>query len=136
MVRKFEKSDMEEVMGWFHSRKIDITPDYLPEIGFIVPGICAGFIYKTDANFCIFESFISSPNTTKEEREKALRNVVTEMIEEAKRLNYKDAYGFATSQTMIRLGIEQGFRHLETCSTIIRDLRSPELAANTNIKVG
>lgn len=115
--------DEEEVMGWFHSRKIEMTSDYLPETGFIAPGIAAGFIYKTDGNFCIFEAFISNPNTTKKERESALSSVVTHMIEEAKKLGFKDAYGFATSQSMIRHGMEQGFRYVETCSTIIKDLR-------------
>ena len=123
MVRKFTEDDLDEVIGWFHSRKIEITPEYLPEMGFIMPGIAAGFIYQTDANFCIFESFISNPNTSPEEREGALREIVTLMIAEARLLGFKDAYGFATSQSMIRHGMEQGFRHVETCSTIIKDLR-------------
>lgn len=123
MVRRFTEDDLDEVIGWFHSRKIEITPDYLPEVGMIWPGVAAGFIYQTDANFCIFESFISNPNTTKEERNSALSTIVTHMIKEAKELGYKDAYGFATSQSMIRHGMEQGFRHVETCSTIIKDLR-------------
>jgi hypothetical protein len=123
MVRKFTKDDMEEVMGWFHSRKIEITPDYLPETGFIIQGVAAGFIYRTDANFCIFECFISNPNTTKEERNTALSSIVANMIQEAKALGFKDAYGFATSKSMIRHGMEQGFKHVEKCSTIIRSLR-------------
>lgn len=122
-VRKFEKTDLSEVCGWFHSRNIELTSDYLPETGFIEPGIAAGFIYKTDANFCIFESFVSNPNTTKEEREHALSSIVTNMIEEAKKLGFKDAYGFATSQSMIRHGLEQGFKKVEVCTTIIKDLR-------------
>lgn len=123
MVRRYTKMDEEEVMGWFHSRKLDITPDYLPQIGFIEPGVAAGFIYRTDSNFCIFECFISNPNTSRSEREMALRQIVTDMIVEAKNLGYKDAYGFATSQSMIRHGMEQGFKHVETCSTIVRSLR-------------
>jgi hypothetical protein len=123
MVRQFTENDIEEVIGWFHSRKIEITSDYLPKTGFIAPGVAAGFIYRTDANFCIFECFISNPNTTKEERNTALNSIVTHMIEKAKNLGYKDAYGFATSQSMIRHGMEQGFRYVETCSTIIKDLR-------------
>ena len=123
MVRRYTKEDEKEVIGWFHSRKIDITPDYLPKVGYIQSGIAAGFIYQTDANFCIFESFISNPNTSKSERKEALREIVTEMIKEAKQLGYKDAYGFATSPTMINHGYEQGFRFVEKCTTIIKDLR-------------
>lgn len=122
MARKFEETDMEEVIGWFHSRKIEITPDYLPKTGFIVPGICAGFIYKTDASFCIFESFISNPNSPRSVRQEALRDVVSEMIKESKRMGFKQAFGFATSQTMINIGMEQEFKFVETCSTIVRNL--------------
>lgn len=122
MIRKFQKSDTEEVIGWFHSRKIEVTSDYLPETGFIEPGIAAGFIYRTDANFCIFECFVSNPNTSPVEREVALSLIVTKMIAEAKNMGFKKAYGFATSQTMIRRGQEQGFKFLETCSTIVKDL--------------
>jgi len=123
MIRRFNKTDLEEVLGWFHSRKIDVTADYLPETGFIEPGIAAGFIYKTDANFCIFESFISNPNTTPIEREVALSLIVTKMITEAKNMGFKDAYGFATSQSMIRHGLEQGFKRVDVCTTIVKDLR-------------
>lgn len=122
MVREYTKYDYDEVSTWFHERNIPITEDYLPRHGFIVPGIAAGFIYSTDANFCIFESFISSPNVSRHEREEALRNIVSAMIKKAKELEFKDAYGFATSQTMIRHGYEQGFKFVETCSTIIKDL--------------
>lgn len=123
MFRKVKYDDLDEILGWFKSRKIELTPDYLPETGFIVPGIAAGFIYKTDANFCIFESFVANPNATPGSREEALNCIVEAMIKEAQKMGYKDAYGFATSQSMIRRGKAQGFKHVEHCETIIKDLR-------------
>lgn len=121
-VRKYEKSDLNEVLGWFHVRNIEMAADYLPETGFIEPGIAAGFIYKTDANFCIFESFISNSDINGSFRHKALSEIVTAMIDESKKMGYKQAFGFATSQTMIRIGMEQEFKFVETCSTIVRTL--------------
>lgn len=122
MVRRFTKEDEEEVIGWFHSRKIEITPDYLSKTGFIVPGIAAGFIYSTDANFCIFESFIGNPNCSRSDRQVALRDVVNEMIKESKQMGFKQAFGFATSKTMLEIGDETDFKFVETCSTIVRQL--------------
>jgi len=122
MVRRFKETDMEEVISWFHSRKIDVSPEYLPPTGFIEPGIACGFLYKTDANFCIFECFISAPNTAGYVRDETLRNIVTEMIREAKELGFKQAFGFATSKSMIAHGYEQGFRYVEECTTIVKDL--------------
>jgi hypothetical protein len=122
MVRQFTESDIEEVMGWFHSRKIEITPDYFPKTGFIEPGVAAGFLYSTDSNWCIFECFIGNPNISSEERQKALREIVPVMIEKAKLMGYKQAFGFAVSQTMLQIGMENAFKFVETCSTIVRKL--------------
>lgn len=123
MVRKYSDSDFEQVSSWFNKRNIPIEQDYLPKHGFIEPGVAAGFIYSTDANFCIFECFIGNPAKSKEERDVALNDIVAAMIGEAKELGFKDAYGFATSQNMIRRGMEQGFKPLEMCSMIVKDLR-------------
>jgi len=114
---------MEEIICWFHERNLKITPDYLSPTGFIEPGVCAGFIYATDSNFVIFESFISNPHTTKEQRRAALERVVAEMIIEAKEMGYKQAFGFAVSPTMINIGMEQGFKKVEQCTTIVKSLR-------------
>lgn len=123
MIRRFNKADLEEVLSWFHSRGIDITEDYLSPTGFIVPGKACGFIYATDANFVIFESFVGNPKITSEERQEALRKIVPAMIEEAKQMGYKQAFGFAVSKTMIKIGYENEFKFVETCSTIHRNLR-------------
>jgi len=123
MIRAYQKSDFEEVSSWFHKRNIPITESYLPKHGFISPGIAAGFIYSTDANFCIFECFISNPNTEENTRDMELKKIVTAMIQQAKELGFEEAYGFATSQGMIRRGAEQGFKFVETTSTIHRNLR-------------
>lgn len=122
LIRKITDKDLNEIMGWFHSRNIKITPEYLPQTGFIVPGIAAGFIYRTDANFCIFESFIGNPKRPYTERQEALRHIVPIMIQEARDMGYKEAFGFATSKTMIQIGDENDFKFVETCSTIMRPL--------------
>src|ERR1700677_1161763 len=122
MVRKYQKTDYKEVESWFHKRNIPITEDYLPEHGFIAPGIAAGYLYATDANFCLFECFISDPSVAKSECHKALREIVTCLIQEAKELGFKDAFGFATSKTMIEIGYEQDFKFVEKCTTIQRVL--------------
>ena len=122
-VKRVIEQDLDEIIGWFHSRNIEITPEYLSPTGFIVPSIAAGFVYATDSNFCVFESFISNPNTTADERKIALTAIVSAMIQEAREMGYADAYGFATSSTMIQHGLEQGFKVVDTCTTIVRDLR-------------
>lgn len=122
MVHRVTEEDLEEVISWFHKRNLEITPDYFPTTGFIVSGKAAGFVFATDSNFCIFECFIGNPEISREERQEALRHIVPAMIEEAKEMGYKQAFGFATSSTMIQIGIENEFKLIETCSTIVRNL--------------
>ena len=124
MLRKYNKTDFNEISTWFQDRKIAIQEDYLSKTGFIVPDTAAGFLYRTDANFCIFECFIGNPKKTSEERDAALNSIVAALIGEAKEMGFKEVYGFATSQSMIRRGFEQGFKQLETCTMIVKDLRS------------
>lgn len=121
-VRRYTDDDLDEVMGWFHSRNIEITPDYLPPTGFIVPGTAAGFIFATDSNWCVFECFIGNKNITREQRQAALRLIVPEMLKEAKEMGYSQVFGFATSQTMIQIGYENEFKYIENCISITRNL--------------
>lgn len=122
MVRQYNMTDYTEIADWFQQHDIPIKEAYIPEYGFIEPGIAAGFIYQTDANFCIFECFISNPKAPQEERIKALKNIVKQMIIEARAMGYQQVFGFATSQTMIKIGMENDFKFVETCSTIVKDL--------------
>lgn len=122
MVRPYNTTDLKEIMEWFLQRKIPITPDYFPKHGFIVPGVAAGFIFSTDSNFCIFECFISNPNSPRTLRREALEKIVASMIQKAKELEFREAYGFATSKTMIEIGKEQGFKFIEKCDSIVRQL--------------
>jgi len=122
MVRKYTKKDWKEVSSWFQERNIPFTEDLLPEHGFIIPGIAAGYLYATDSNFCIFEGFVANPKADRNSRKEGLRLIVTELIKQAKELEFKQVFGFAASKTMIKIGFEQGFKLVETCSTIVRKL--------------
>jgi len=122
MVRKYQKSDYKEVESWFHKRDIPITEDYLPPTGFIVPGKAAGYIFRSDGNFCVFECFVGNPNCSKLERKIALQQIVAVMIQEAKQMGFKEVYGFATSKLMLEIGYAQGFEFIEKCDSIRRIL--------------
>lgn len=122
MVRRYIDTDFEQVESWFKARNIPISKDYLSQTGFIEPGKAAGWIFSTDSNWCIFECFVGNPNCTHQERKEALREIVKEMIKESKELGFKEAFGFATSQTMLQIGMENEFKIIETCSSIVRKL--------------
>lgn len=47
----------------------------LPQLGVIVPGVAAGFLYRTDSSLGFLDGFISNPAAPKEERAAALLHI-------------------------------------------------------------
>ena len=80
-VRKYNPSDYFTVASWWSKQKWPVIPsDHLPEHGFIVDGIAAGFLYKTDSKFALLEFVIANPDTSKEDRSKALDLVIDSLL--------------------------------------------------------
>lgn len=87
---KFEKIEhYEDVCYWWSQHDWSQLPrDALPKTGFIVEGVAAGFLYKTDSQFAILEFIISNKNAKKEDRKQAVDLVVKNLIDEAKNSGY------------------------------------------------
>ena len=89
-VRAFNKSDYSTVCEWWAAHKWPVIAyELLPSTGLIVEDRCAGFIYKTDSGFCLFEWVVSNPNTNKEERSEALDTLINEGIKLSKEMGFK-----------------------------------------------
>lgn len=67
--------------GWDQPEMIRCT---LPECGFIVEGVAAGFIYLTDASMAILEGFVANPALIHEERDAALDEITKRLMLYAK----------------------------------------------------
>lgn len=121
--RKYTDRDFEEVRSWYIKRGIVMEARDLPQTGFIVPGIAAGFIMKTDTSCCILEPFIANPFTLKGSREVALDSIFENLIKEAQDLGFKKIFGFSTHLKMIWRAQSFGFRVIETGSlTVVKDI--------------
>lgn len=121
MVRRYEDRDFAEVDSWFGAQRngAHLDKGALPEIGFIVSEVACGFLYKTDSNMCILETFVANPRAHKEVRDEAVHTVIRRLIALSKELGFKYVYGFSTSQSMIKRGLEHGFKVQETSTTIV-----------------
>lgn len=83
--RPFDEVDMEEVNGWYCSRGMrPLSYHMFPDVGYIVPGIGAGFLYQTDSSLCFIDGYISSPVSTREERREAFDLITNAIIRTAK----------------------------------------------------
>jgi hypothetical protein len=77
--------DYQTVCGWWEAHGWPQLPtNLLPANGFIVEGLCAGFLYKTDSAFAILEFVVGNPSSDKIERGEALKVLIERAIESAR----------------------------------------------------
>lgn len=121
--RKYRDEDFEEIRSWFDKRGIPLELESLPKVGFIMPGIAAGFLMQTDTTTCILEPFIANPFTLKKSREVALDSIFELLLKEAKSLGFKKVFGFSTHLKMVWRAQSFGFKVIETNNlTVYKDL--------------
>ena len=121
--RKYTSEDFNQVRDWYNNRSLAPIEDLLPQVGFIVPGIAAGFLMQTDTKCCILEPFISNPFAESLDRKDALDLIMGELILEAYRLGYNRIYGFSTRPSMIERAKQYGFEIVEKDSkTLCKEL--------------
>lgn len=122
-IKQFEESDLKEIASWYRARNIPIPDaDMIPSVGFIIPGIAAGFLIRTDVKLAIIGDFISNSQTSSEERSEALDRIASALCSEAKLLGFK----YVTCSTQLG-SIEQRakkfkFRYLGTFLSYFREV--------------
>lgn len=112
-IREYSQQDYYEVSQWFRDQTgHDIPRDLLSNIGFIVPGIAAGFLITTNVNCCFLEPFIANPDIPSANRDIALRKILTQLEQAAEKLNIRITYGISTSPTMLDRAKSSGWIEL------------------------
>lgn len=109
-VRPVNASDLKTLQNWYVLH--DQSPEsvyLLSDIGFIVDDYAAAFLYTTNSNVCWIESYISNPNTDKNERKKALDMITDEILKKAKELNYKVIICFIENKSTYNRCLDYGF---------------------------
>lgn len=121
--RKYNHEDFYSIIEWYEARHIRPAQDMIPPTGFIVPGIAAGFLMRTDTSACILEPFIANPHANKEDRDRALNSIMGDLIEEARNLGYDRVFGFSSRESMIERAVFQGFVIVEESTTVCKELK-------------
>lgn len=100
--RKFIQEDLAQVNRWHALHEMPVIGyDDLPEIGFIVPGVCAGFLYQTDSSVCMLDGYISNPESEKNARKDALDAITFLLITTAKDLMFTTIMAFTKNQSVM-----------------------------------
>jgi hypothetical protein len=99
----------DQVRAWVRARNEDITPDALPQTGFIIPGKAAGFLYRTDSSLAWIESLVAAPDLPKEERTQVVDLIVLAVCHKAKELGFRLLMGYTVLDAVVKRAERLGF---------------------------
>ena len=110
IIRPYTELDYWTLAAWWTDHDWPcLDPEMLPKTGFIVEGVCAGFLYKTDSKIAWLEYIISNPKSDKEERNKGLDLVITELCNEAKKCGFEAIFTSSSHDKLINRYKNHGF---------------------------
>jgi len=117
-IKPYNRLDYWELCSWWAGHGwMAPDQDMLPEHGFIINNICAGFLYKTDSKIAWLEFIISNPRSEKLERNKALDLLIEQLYSRAKELGFKAIFTSATHKGLIERYKDHGFVVTDTSMT-------------------
>lgn len=80
-MRQFTYKDVPSINKWLKKQgHPEVTYWDLPKMGFIVPGVAAGFVRQVEGGYGILDSLVSNPLASKETRHRALDSLFTQLI--------------------------------------------------------
>lgn len=109
-IRRYDPSDFETLKAWWDRHGFaGMQPEMLPRIGFVVEGICAGFVYQTDSAWALFEWVVSNPESEKESRRAGLDLLIEAAIHESRELGFKLLFSTIKHPALIKRYENHGF---------------------------
>jgi hypothetical protein len=89
-IKFYNDSDYNMLAKWWIDHdQIPCPRNLLPNLGFIIDDMVAGFLYQTDSGVCFFETVISKKDSDKDERREALDKLIETIVDSAKEMKYK-----------------------------------------------
>ncbi len=110
-IKLFEKEkDYQTICSWWEKHNWPKIPlVMLPQTGYIIDNVCAGFLYQTDSNIAWLEFIISNPDITKENRSKALDILIDKLSETARGLGFTTIFTSSNHPSLINKYENNGF---------------------------
>lgn len=79
--RPFKYSDVNSINKWLEYQGHPVQTYWtLPKLGFIIPGVCAGFIRHVEGGYGILDGLVSNPLVSAKTRHKALDTLFTQLL--------------------------------------------------------
>lgn len=109
-VRPFTSDDLPTAYEWWIAAGWPpMPPEMLPESGYIVDGLCAGWLYQANSRLAKPEWIVGNPKADRAERSKALDLLINHIDEEAKRLGYSAQFTSTKNPALIKRLLAHGY---------------------------
>lgn len=120
-MREFSKNDYRQYHQWFIDRALHPPKqEHLPPTGFIIDGVAAGFLIKTDAHMAILDYYATNPKADSKSRHEALEEITSELIVLASKMKFKAIKVGTCFEDIKERAIKHGFRNLGEYTVLIR----------------
>ncbi len=122
-VLRFNKHFYDEMNSWYTKRELPILiKDILPNTGFIVSEVAAGFLYCCDGNLGLIENFITNPDAKSEDRDEAINIIIDSIEQEAKILGIKYIIGSTKEDSLLMRSLNLNYKDLGKYNLIFKNL--------------
>lgn len=128
IVRPYTPADKDTLDQWWTSHKMPPIPGTsLPQVGFIVEGVGAGFLYKTDSDVAWIENYITNSDTTFADRSEAQDLITAALLAAAGEAGYRRIVACTTVQTVATRALNAGFHGVGAFYVLHKDLNKGDL---------
>lgn len=119
--RRYKDHDYEMVYNWFFSRGI-APPSrlFLPEIGYLVEGVAAGFLVQTDTSVAVLDYMVSGLGVDPSLKARSIVAIADSLIREAEYLGYEAVKCDTLIDSIANKAIDLGFKEQGSFRTFIK----------------
>lgn len=97
-MRRYNSTDKPIMNEWLKPYDMELGDHEWPEIGYIVPGVAMGLLFRMEGNTGFLDSFCTAPGSTKQDRIKALELITEALIQDAKILGLRRLYALTDNE--------------------------------------
>lgn len=110
-MRPFDPTDLPTLNSWYAAHGLqELRAGLIPLVGFIVPNVAAGFLYRTDAaELALIEGYVTNPAATATNRSLALHAITEELLRSARNSGIRTIVGLCRTRSIKRLALKYGF---------------------------
>jgi hypothetical protein len=127
-VRRYRPADYTQIARWAYERdKTEYAEHQFPATGFIVDGVAAFFLYKTDSSVCFCENMIANKNSDKKTRDLAIDLIIEAIFKEAKEQGFRVAYATTGLPAAVYRAVQHGAQAIGKQVLLTKNLNDPSV---------